>query len=123
MTMARFQRHLFVCTNRRPDGHPRGSCGERGAAEVVDALKQGLHERGLKRVVRVQGAGCLDQCAKGVAAVCYPEGLWYGGVRPEDAGELLDRTMRAGEPIERLVIPDDELTGIPPNDPEEAQRT
>ena len=30
--------HIIVCTNQRPPGHPRGSCGEHQANEVFEKL-------------------------------------------------------------------------------------
>lgn len=112
--MARFQRHLFICTNERTPDDPRGSCTARGAAAVAAALKEKAHACGLKRIVRVNKAGCLDQCAKGVTIVVYPEGVWYGGVRLADVDEIVERHLVRGEPVARLVIPDEELTGKEP---------
>ena len=109
--MAKFARHLFVCTNERPPGSPRGSCAEAGAGEVAQALKRKAYERGLKRIVRVNKAGCLDQCAHGVTCVVYPEAVWYGGVTVDDVDEIIEKHLVGGEPVERLVIPDDRLTG------------
>ncbi|MEO0651937.1 MAG: (2Fe-2S) ferredoxin domain-containing protein, partial [Planctomycetota bacterium] len=110
--MAKFVRHLFVCTNRREDGHPRGCCASKGADEIAVAFKKALFDRGYKRVVRAQKAGCLDQCEKGVTVVVYPDEVWYGGVTLEDVDEIVERHMIGGESVERLRIPDDELTGI-----------
>ncbi|HEX6882172.1 MAG TPA: (2Fe-2S) ferredoxin domain-containing protein [Planctomycetota bacterium] len=112
--MARFQRHLFVCTNERTPDDPRGSCSARGSVAVAAALKEKAHACGLKRIVRVNKAGCLDQCAKGVTIVVYPEGTWYGGVRLADVDEIVERHLVRGEPVARLVIPDDQLTGKEP---------
>lgn len=112
--MARFQRHVFVCINDRGPDHPRGCCAAKGAADVAAALKRGVHARGLKRVVRANKAGCLDQCARGVTLVVYPEGVWYGGVTAEDVDEIIDEHLVGGRVVERLVIPDEELTGIAP---------
>jgi len=109
--MAKFERHLFICINERDESDPRGSCGPKGAAEVARALKRKAYELGLKRVVRVNKAGCLDQCARGTTIVVYPEGVWYGGVTLDDVDEIVERHLIGGEPVERLVIPDDELTG------------
>jgi (2Fe-2S) ferredoxin len=109
--MARFQRHLFVCVNERTPDDPRGSCSARGSAEVAAALKKKAHDLGLKRLVRVNKAGCLDQCARGVTAVCYPEAVWYGGITLADVDEIVERHLVAGEPVTRLVIPDEALTG------------
>ncbi len=100
----RYERHVFVCENRRPDGHPRGCCAGKGGAEVKEALKAALKSRGLLGRVRTNSAGCLDACERGAAMVVYPEGVWYGGVTPDDAAEIVDRHLVGGEPVERLVI-------------------
>lgn len=112
--MAKFQRHLFVCINERAAGDPKGCCGSKGGLAVAEALKRAAYERGLKRVVRVNKAGCLDQCARGVTCVVYPEAVWYGGVRLEDVDEIVESHLIGGRPVERLVIPEDKLTGRAP---------
>lgn len=114
--MAKFQRHLFICTNERAPGHPRGDCSAAGGKEVAAAFKERLFERGFRRIVRPNKAGCLDQCAKGCAVVVYPEGVWYGGVTVDDVDEIIDEHIVHGRPVERLVIPDEELTGIEPGE-------
>ena len=112
--MARFQRHIFTCVNLRPSDNPKGCCAAKGGAEVAQALKSKLYERGFKRIVRANKAYCLDQCSRGVTVVVYPEGVWYGGVTVDDVDEIIERHIIAGEPVERLVLRDDELTGIDP---------
>ncbi len=111
--MAKFQRHIFVCTNSRQDD-PRGDCTSKGAHEVADAFKKRIHDAGLKRVVRPNKAGCLDQCARGCTVVVYPEQVWYGGVTPADVEEIVESHILRGIPVARLVIPDAELTGKAP---------
>ncbi len=101
--MSVFRRHMFVCTNRRPEGHPRGSCAEKGSEALRDALKEGLKKRGVGKQMRVNAAGCLDFCEQGCTVVIYPEGIWYGGVKPSDVDEILDETMLNGRVIDRLV--------------------
>ncbi len=112
--MAKFLRHLFVCQNERPPDDPRGCCKAKGSEAVLEALKKKAHERGLKRIVRVNKAGCLDQCARGITVVVYPEAVWYGGVTLADVDEIVERHLVGGEPVARLVIPDDKLTGKEP---------
>ena len=101
-----FQRHVFVCTNERAPGNPKGCCKSKGAEEVRDELKKRLAERGLKKVVRANAAGCLDQCEHGVTVVVYPEQVWYGNVTVADVPELIERHIVGGEYVERLMIPD-----------------
>ena len=112
--MAKFLRHLFVCINERPGDDARGSCSAKGSLEVAAALKEKAHACGLKRLVRVNKAGCLDQCARGVTVVVYPEGVWYGGVTLADVDEIVERHLMRGEPVTRLEIPDELLTGKEP---------
>ena len=101
--MSRSTCHLFVCTNRRVDGHPKGCCATKGAAEVAEALKLAAYERGLKGIVRVNKAGCLDACETGVSAVLYPAGVYYQNLTLDDVDEIVTRTLVGGEVVERLV--------------------
>jgi (2Fe-2S) ferredoxin len=96
-----FQIHLFVCTNRRPEGSPKGCCASRGAEEVVLAFKKQIEARGLAGL-RVNKAGCLDACERGVAAVAYPEGIWYGALALGDVAQIVDQPLVEGTPVERL---------------------
>ena len=112
--MAKFQKHVFVCVNEREPGNPKGCCAAKGSREIANAFKQKLHERGLKRIVRANKAMCLDQCALGVTIVVYPEATWYGRVTLEDVDEIIEKHIVGGEPVVRLVIPPEKLTGIDP---------
>ena len=102
--MSIFERHLFVCQNRRRPGHPKGCCGEKGAIEALDRLKQLAFEAGLKGRVRINSAGCLGLCATGLTVVVYPEAVWYGSVTPGDADEIFHEHVIHGRPVERLRI-------------------
>ena len=112
--MAKFQKHVFICVNQRDPADPKGCCASKGSQEIASAFKQKLHERGLKRIVRANKAMCLDQCAMGVTMVVYPEATWYGRVTLADVDEIIDRHIVGGQPVERLVIPSEKLTGIDP---------
>jgi (2Fe-2S) ferredoxin len=110
--MAKFQKHVFVCVNERDKDDKRGDCTSKGGRDVIDAFKKKLHERGLKRVVRPNKALCLDQCELGCTVVVYPDAVWYGHVKESDVDEIIDAHILGGKPVQRLVIPDDELTGV-----------
>jgi (2Fe-2S) ferredoxin len=101
-----FQRHVFVCVNRRPPGSSKGCCAEKDAKVVLDRLKQLCFEAGLKGRVRVNSAGCLGQCEHGLTVVVYPEAVWYGGVRAGDVDELFHEHVLNGRPVDRLRIDD-----------------
>jgi (2Fe-2S) ferredoxin len=103
--MPSFQRHVFVCVNERPADDPKGCCKAKGGVEVRDKLKAELKARGISKLVRANNAGCLDQCAQGVTIVVYPEQVWYGHVTVDDVTEIVDKHLVGGEPVERLMIP------------------
>ena len=102
MAKPHFDKHVFVCTNRRDPGHSKGCCAERGSDAVRDEFKRLLHERSVKGRVRANAAGCLDQCPRGVVVVVYPEQVWYGGVTAGDVREIVDQHLFGGVPVERL---------------------
>jgi (2Fe-2S) ferredoxin len=98
------QRYLFVCTNRRPDGHPKGSCAAKGSEEMVVKLKEALARRGVaKDIVRACSSSCLDLCETGVSILQEPEHVAYGSVAPEDIEAIADAAAR-GDVVERLVV-------------------
>jgi (2Fe-2S) ferredoxin len=104
--MQSFERHLFVCVNRRPPGAPKGCCAEKEADAVLDRLRQLAFEAGLKGRMRINAAGCLGHCEDGLTLVVYPEAVWYGGVTPGDVDELFHEHVLNGRPVERLRIDD-----------------
>ncbi len=98
------QRYLFVCTNRRADGHPKGSCAERGSEAIVPALKEALARLGVaKDVVRACSSSCLDLCETGVSIVVEPDHVTYGGVTATDV-EAIAEAAAKGQIVERLVV-------------------
>jgi (2Fe-2S) ferredoxin len=102
MSEPHFDKHVFICTNRRDPGNPKGCCAEKGAEAVRDAFKRILHDYGVKGRIRANAAGCLDQCARGVTVVVYPEQVWYGGVTVGDVEEIVKQHLFQGVPVERL---------------------
>jgi (2Fe-2S) ferredoxin len=92
-----FERHVFVCT--RGDWCPAVDGDGIGVHARLKAL---VRERGLSGAVRVNHAGCFSQCGNGPMAVIYPEGVWYAGLTPADAEEIVDRHLVAEEPVQRL---------------------
>jgi (2Fe-2S) ferredoxin len=96
------EKHVFICINEREPGNPKGDCASKGGEAVREEFKKQLHDRGLKGRMRANAAGCLDQCARGVTVVVYPEQVWYGGVRREDVSEIVEQHLIGGVPVDRL---------------------
>ena len=101
--------YLFVCTNRRPDDNPKGSCAAKGSEGVHQALKVELFKRGLAKLeARVCTASCLDQCATGVTVLVEPDHFFYGRVTVEDVPAIVD-ALETGARVERLVLGAEDL--------------
>ena len=98
-----YEAHVFVCCNRRPDGHPRGSCAAKGSERLRDYMKARAKELGIKGI-RVNSAGCLDRCELGPCVVIYPEGVWYRVDSTEDVDAVLQVHLVEGGRAEALRL-------------------
>ena len=98
-----YDAHVFCCTNKRPAGHPRGCCSDKGSEELRDYMKSRARDLGLKKV-RINNAGCLDRCELGPSVVIYPEGIWYQVATKEDFDEVLQKHLVEGGRVERLML-------------------
>lgn len=107
--MPQRERYLFVCTNRRAEGDPKGSCAARGAEEVHQALKEQLKDRGLAKVeARVCKASCLDQCSAGVTILVEPDHFFYGRVTVADVPKIVGAIAERRR-VENLVLTSEDL--------------
>ncbi len=98
-----YSKHIFICTNQRPEG-ARKCCGEEAGMSLVREFKQQLKDRGLNGEMRAQKAGCFDLCDHGPVVAIYPEGIFYGNVSKDKVKEIIDRTAINNEIIEDLNI-------------------
>ncbi|MBI4384908.1 MAG: (2Fe-2S) ferredoxin domain-containing protein [Nitrospinae bacterium] len=98
--------HILVCTNQRPPGHPRGSCGENAAAALLEKFGMGIEEKMLFGKAIVSTSSCLGPCSMGPVVIVYPDGVWYNRVKPADVNEILEQHIARGKKVERLEIPD-----------------
>ena len=100
---AYFERHVFMCTNRRVEGHKRGCCAEKNSERLRGYLKLRTKEAGIEGI-RINTAGCLDRCELGPTLVIYPEGVWYRAETMEDLDEILEVHIKGGGRVERLML-------------------
>src|SRR5215472_13059084 len=104
--MPKFSKHIFICGNQRPDGHPRGCCDPDQRGDLQREFKRLLSQAGLHGTVRANKAGCLDQCEHGPTVVVYPDAVWYGNVTAADVEEIVISHILGEQPVERLRIAD-----------------
>lgn len=101
--MAKPLRHVFVCSQQRPPGHPRGSCAAKGASPLLQAFWGELQKRQAYDKIAITYSGCLGPCDNGPNVLVYPEGVLYSGVSAADVTEIFDSHLEGGKPVERLL--------------------
>lgn len=95
--MAKPDWHVFVCTQRRADGHPRASCTAKGGAALLDAFAQALIRRNLQGRMALTSTGCLGPCQAGANVLIYPGAIMYSWVEPADAEIIVRQHLLEGE--------------------------
>jgi len=103
--MPKPDKHVFICTNTRPPGHPKSCCTERGAQDLVMEFGRQLEQRELFGRVKITRSGCLGPCELGPSILVYPDGVMYVGVAAGDVTEIFDEHLLGGRPVERLQAP------------------
>jgi (2Fe-2S) ferredoxin len=102
--MEPYRYHVFFCRQQKPGG--LACCAARGAAESLAALQREIAAQGLDDRVQVTTCDSIGLCGRGPNLIVYPEGVWYHGVTPEAAAEIVREHLRDGRPVERLVETD-----------------
>ena len=83
-------------------------CQANGARPVAEAFSDIIEEQGLKLNVNiaVKTTGCHGYCENGPLVALQPQGILYLKVKPEDVAEIVERTIKRGEVVERLIYKD-----------------
>lgn len=103
--MPKPQKHVFVCTQNRPIGHPRGSCASSGCADVMNEFMIEIQTRNLFEQIGLTNTGCMGPCMLGPSVLVYPEGVMYGNVSKKDVKTIIEEHLLGGEPVTRLQVP------------------
>ena len=89
------KKHVLVCGN--------ADCAERGSGAVLDLLRRTVKNVGRTRDIKITRTSCMGRCGGGPAIAVYPDGVWYRGVRPGDAGEIVREHLLGDRLVARLV--------------------
>ncbi|MGQ9687779.1 MAG: NADH-ubiquinone oxidoreductase-F iron-sulfur binding region domain-containing protein [Desulfobaccales bacterium] len=81
-------------------------CLPLGSEDVAQAFTEAMAGQGLNGKVILKSSGCHGLCAKGVKVLIRPQEIAYQRVTPEDVPEIVEKTLKGGEVIERLVYQD-----------------
>lgn len=103
--MPKPEKHVFICSQARPAGHPRGSCAEKGCGEVLEAFWAEMQTRDLFNRFAVTSTGCIGPCPVGPNVLIYPEGVMYSGVKKDDVTAIIEEHLLGDQVIDRLKAP------------------
>jgi len=94
MAMKVFRSHILMCAGT--------ACVSCGTFKVRERLEKDLKDRGLDEEVKVVITGCNGFCAEGPIMVVYPEGIFYGKLKPEDMPLIVEEHILKGRPVPKL---------------------
>jgi len=86
---------VLVCGN--------ADCAERGSLALVEALRRGIKQTARRDTIRVTRTSCMGRCGEGPTVAVYRDGIWYRGVRADDADELVREHLVGDRLVARLV--------------------
>ena len=107
--VAHLKRRIIICGGT--------GCIANGSLVVRDAIMTEMEKAGINVAVELKDeithegsegtlfskSGCQGFCQRGPILRIEPEGIFYGHVKPQDAAEIVTRTLMNGEIIDRLV--------------------
>ena len=96
--------HVFICTSCRINGQQKGYCYQHESVDILQSFMQEIDDRELSGDVTINNTGCFGICDKGPIVVVYPEGVWYGHVKPEDVERIVEEHFENGNPVKDLMI-------------------
>lgn len=103
--MPRPEKHVFVCTQNRPQGHPRGSCASSGGADIINEFMNEIQARNLFEKIGLTNTGCMGPCNMGPTVLVYPEGVMYGNLKKQDVKTIIEQHLIGGVPVADLQMP------------------
>jgi len=89
------KKHVLVCGN--------ADCADRGSGAVLDLLRRTVKNAGRSRDIKITRTSCMGRCGEGPSVAVYPDGVWYRGVRPADAPEIVREHLLEDRLVARLV--------------------
>ena len=90
--MGQYVHHVFVCTSGK-------TCPLAGSVEVHAALKKAVAAAGIRNTIRVNHAGCMNQCGHGPMVVVYPDDIWYAAVDEAGARRIVEEHLLGGRVV------------------------
>lgn len=104
--LSRYQAELKAAQN--PDLPYFAVCGgpgclAMGSKDLYLAIKEVIEKNSLGQRARLNFTGCHGFCERGPLVVVFPQEVFYTSVRPQDAEEIVTKSLEKAEPIDRLL--------------------
>lgn len=100
--MKPYKQHILVCHGK--------TCSAAGSERLLELLRDKLDAEGLSGEIKTSKGGCFSVCKetepKGgycPVVVIYPHGVWYRNVSEKDIHEIVEKHIKGGRIIERLL--------------------
>lgn len=91
------EKHVLVCGGT--------GCTSSHSKNIIEKFEELIKKEGLDNV-RVIRTGCFGLCAKGPIIVVRPEDTFYAAAHVDDVSEIVERHLKNGEIVERLLCKD-----------------
>ena len=88
-------RELLICGGT--------GCVSSQSLKLLENLNQEIKNHGLENSARASITGCFGFCEKGPIVKVFPEDVFYVGVKPEDASNIVGTHLVQGRRVERLL--------------------
>ncbi len=106
--MPKPKHHVFICINKRPDGHPKGCCQEKNSINVWQKFAEIVDKNQAFATVKLSGVqSCLGPCQAGPVVIVHPDNVWYKIGSDSDIEEIFDNHLMGDKPVERLMLPEE----------------
>ncbi|MDN5338652.1 MAG: iron-hydrogenase subunit beta [Thermotogaceae bacterium] len=96
---------IYVCVGT--------GCSAKGALKVYEEFEKHLSENDFElhkleenEGIELKKTGCCGRCSSGPLVKVLPYGYFYSDVKPEDVSEIIEKTVKNGEVVERLLLTD-----------------
>ena len=91
------EKHVLVCGGT--------GCTSSHSKNIIEKFEELIKKDGLDNV-RVIRTGCFGLCAKGPIIVVRPEDTFYAAAHVDDVEEIVEKHLKNGEIVERLLCKD-----------------
>jgi NADH-quinone oxidoreductase subunit F len=81
-------------------------CIAKGSLKVFEEFRKLLHSEHLEEMAEVKMSGCHGFCEHDPVVIIEPDGIIYMDVKDRDVPEIVSKTIRGGEVIQRLLYVD-----------------